>query len=132
MKKGLLVLSIILMVTGYAFAQNYTVESMTGLVQKESGNNRVNLRTGEILNPDTVIHTAAGSSLSLKLDDRIINIPATRSGKVSDLASIGSGLRISGNIARVETAAVTRVGGHTSTASARASDAAANDDIAAE
>jgi len=132
MKKGILLLVIALLAAGTVFAQSYTVESFTGSVQRENGNNRINLRVGETLNADTVIHTAADSALVLKLGERTINIPAMRSGKVSELATSVSGLRISGNIARVETDAVTRVGGQASTASARSSDAAQDDDIAAE
>ncbi|MCL2763121.1 MAG: hypothetical protein FWD36_07965 [Treponema sp.] len=132
MKKGILALVIAVMAMGIVFAQDYTVESVKGSVQREGGNGRVAVKAGDTLNADTVIHTAAGSSLVLKSGERTITIPAARNGKVSDLAAIGSGLRIGGNVARVETAAATRTGGQASTASARASDAASDEDIAAE
>jgi len=132
MKKIMILIIMMSVFAGYVFAQDYSVESVTGSVQRESGNNRIGLRPGEILNPDTVIHTAAGSLLVLKFGERTITIPAARSGKVSDLASAGSGLRIGGNVSRVETGALARTGGQASTASARASDAAQGDDIAAE
>jgi hypothetical protein len=51
---------------------------------------------------------------------------------VADLASAASGVRISGNIAKTDTGAVTRTTAQASTASARASDAAQGEDIAAE
>jgi len=131
MKKIVILIIMMSVFVGYAFAQDYSVESVTGSVQRESGSNRINLKAGDVLKPDTIIHTAAGSALVIKLGDRVINIPAARSGTVSDLAS-RSGLRISGNVSRVETGAVARTGGQASTASARASDAAQGDDIAAE
>jgi len=131
MKKIVILIIMMSVFAGYAFAQDYSVESVTGSVQRESGSNRINLKAGDVLKPDTIIHTAAGSALIVKLGDRTINIPAARSGTISDLAS-RSGLRISGNVSRVDTGAVARTGGQASTASARASDAAQGDDIAAE
>ncbi|MCL2758960.1 MAG: hypothetical protein FWD22_01975 [Treponema sp.] len=132
MKKLVMFAIIACLAVGFVFAQSYTVESVTGSVQRESGNSRVNLRPGEILNADTVIHTAAESTLVLKFGERTINIPAARSGKVSELATSVSSLRIGQNVSRVETGAATRVTGQASTASARASAAARSPNIAEE
>jgi len=132
MKKGILVLLIALAAAGLAFAQSYTVESITGSVQRESGNARVDIKVGETLNADTVIYTAAASSLVLKSDERNITIPAARSGKVSELAAAGSGLRISGTITHVDTEAAVRTGAQVSTASARGEIVVPDNDIAAE
>jgi hypothetical protein len=123
---------IALTITAAAFAQNYTVESVTGRVQREAGNSRVNVVVGDILTADTVIHTGVGASLTLKSGDNSFTIAAARNGKVSELTTAASGVRIGGNITRVETDAASRTTAQVSTASARASDAAADDDIAAE
>ncbi|MCL2765896.1 MAG: hypothetical protein FWD40_11570 [Treponema sp.] len=132
MKRGVLLLVIFLLAAGSVFAQNYIVESVSGRVQKESGSNRVNLAAGESLNSETIVHTGVGANLVLRLDDRTFNIPAANSGKISDLVATPSRVSIGGNISRVETGAVARTSGQASTASARASDAAMEDDIAAE
>ena len=135
MKKLLLAAFIILMTAGAVFAQTYTVERITGLVQKETavsggGSTRVNLKVGDNLTANTIIHTAAEAVLVLKFGERLITIPASRSGRVSELSA--SGLRVTGNVTRVDTTAVERTGGQTTTASARAADAANDPDIAEE
>ena len=128
---GFLVLIALAVVTA-AFAQNYTVQEVTGRVEREAGAQRVALKAGDTLAADTVIHTGVGSSLVLKSGDRSFTDQAVRSGKVSELTSAGSGVRISGNVTRVDTGQVNRTTAQVSTASARASDAAADEDIAAE
>ena len=114
------------------FAQSYTVQSVSGRVQREAGNNRVDVNTGDTLTADTVIHTGVGATLTLKEGDKNYTVPGARSGKVKELATTSSTVRIGGNIATTDTGAVARTTGQTSTASARASEAAAEDDIAAE
>jgi len=131
MKKLLLFVIILLAVTGVTFAQNFTVESVTGQAQRESGNNRVDLKPGDIITADTTVHTSANSALVLKQGNRTINIPASRSGKVSDLAS-ARGLRRGQNTSRTDTDAAERVSGQSATASARAGDAANMPTIAEE
>ena len=114
-----------------AFAQNYTVQSVSGRVQKESGNNRVDVQVGETLNGQMIIHTGVGASLVLKEGEKTFTVPAAKNGKVAELAT-AAGVRIGGNVARTDTGAVSRTTGQTSTASARASDAAQDENIAAE
>jgi hypothetical protein len=114
------------------FAESYTVQSVKGRVQQERGGNRVELKAGDTLSADTVIHTGVGASLVLKQGDKTLTVHAARSGKVSELAAAASGVRISGNVAKTDTSAVSRTTAQTSTASARASDAAQDGDIAAE
>ena len=115
-----------------AFAQSYTVQSVSGRVQKESGGSRVDVNVGDTLTADTVIITGVGASLVLKAGDKSVTVPGARTGKVGELATASTGVRIGGNIATTDTSAVTRTTGQTSTASARASDAAQDEDIAAE
>ena len=113
------------------FAQNFTVQSVSGRVQRESGAARVDVNAGDILSADTVIITGIGASVVLKEGDRTFTVPAAKNGKVAELVT-SAGVRIGGNIARTDTEAVSRTTAQTSTASARASDAAQDEDIAAE
>ena len=115
------------------FAQNYTVQSVSGRVQKESGAARVDVNAGDILSADTVIITGIGASLILKEGDKTFTVAAAKNGTIAELVtSASAGLRISGNVAYSDTSAVNRTAGQVSTASARASDAAQDEDIAAE
>ena len=132
MKKMIFFAVFVCLIAGFACAQSYTVQELTGRVERESGNQRVALKAGDSLTADTVIHTGVGSTLVLRSGDRTYTVQAVRSGKVSELTNASSGIRISGNVTRVDTAQVDRTTGQVSTASARASEAAAGDDIAAE
>ena len=115
-----------------AFAQSYTVQEVKGRVQKESGGSRVDVKAGEALTAETVIHTGVGASLVLKEGEKSFTVPGAKSGKVGELATTTAMVRIGGNVATTDTGAVTRTAGQTSTASARASEAAEDEDIAAE
>jgi hypothetical protein len=115
-----------------SFAQSYTVQSVTGRVQREANGARVDVKVGETLTAETVIHTGIGATLTLDESGRTLTVPAARSGKVAELSATATGVRISGNVAQVNTGAVNRTTGQVSTASARASDAAQDGDIAAE
>jgi len=132
MKKSIFLLIIVIAITAAVSAQSYTVHEVTGRVQREAGNNRVNVSVGDTITADTVIHTGVGASLVLKSGDDSFTVFAARNGMVSELISSASGVRISGSVIRVDTNAVARTGGHIPTASARASDAAQEDDIASE
>jgi hypothetical protein len=132
MKKSMLLVVLTCAMTAAVFAQSYTVQSVTGRVQQERGGNRVDVAAGDTLSAETVIHTGIGASLVLKEGERTLTVTAAKSGKVSGLASAATGVRITGNVARTDTAAVTRTTGQVGTASARASDAASDEDIAAE
>ena len=130
LKRGVLVLVILLAAAGTVFAQSYTVQTVTGTVSREAGNSTVAVKAGDILSPDTVISTTTGSSLVVKDGDRTVRVLGSRKGKLSDL--ISAGLRISDNVGQVDTSAVSRTTGHVITASSRASDAAADNNISVE
>ncbi|MCL2809773.1 MAG: hypothetical protein FWD24_06885 [Treponema sp.] len=132
MKRIVVLVIMMCVLTGFVFAQSYTVQSLTGRVQRESGNNMVDVRVGDILTNETVIQTGVGASLVLAEGDRTLTISAARSGTIGELATAASGIRINGNITRADTGATARAAGQVSTASARASDAAEDDNIAAE
>ena len=130
--KKLLFFAIFTCVATFCFAQSYTVQSVTGRVQREANGARVDVKVGETLTAETVIHTGIGASLTLIESGRSLTVPAARCGTVAELSASASGVRICGNVSRVDTGAVTRTTGQVSTASARASDAAQDEDIAAE
>jgi len=132
MKKIIVLAIFICVITAFAFGQSYTVQSVTGRVEREAAGQRVVVKAGESLNADTVIHTGIGASIVLTQGDKTSSIPAARNGKVAELVTASTGVRITGNVARVGTATVTRTTAQVSTASARASDAARDEDVAAE
>jgi len=132
MKKIMLFLVIVCFTVGFVFAQDYIVESINGRVQKESGNRRVNVTVGEKLTSETVIYTGIGASIVLRQDDKTITIPAANSGKIGDLTASPPRVRVSGNVVTTDTTAATRNLNQITTASARASDAAADEDISQE
>jgi hypothetical protein len=134
MKKIIFLLVLACMITAFSFAaERFIVQDVTGRVERDSSGQRVAVKAGETLDGDTVIYTGVGASLVLKdADGKTITVPAARNGKVADLSKAAAGVRIGGNVARTDTAAVSRTTAQTGTASARASDQASGDDIAAE
>jgi len=132
MKRIFILFALMCVMAVCVFAQSYTVQSVTGRVQQEKGGSRVELKVGDIITADTVIHTGVGASAVLKDGDKTLNVSAARSGKVSEVASASPSVRITGNVAKTDTGAVNRTTAQASTASARASEAAQGDDIAAE
>ena len=131
MKKTVFFVIMICAVTVCVFAQSYTVQSVSGRVQKESGTARVDVNVGDVLSADTIIITGIGASLVLIEGDRTLTVPAAKTGTVAELAT-AAGIRIGGNIATTDTDAVSRTTGQTSTASSRAGEAVQPEDIAAE
>ena len=133
MKKVVLVVLIAMAVTAAVAAQSYTVQSVSGRVQREAGNSRIDIAVGDVLSADTIIHTGIGAALVVRVGERTVNIPAAQNGmRLAELVASGSGIRISGNVVQVDTGAVSRTTAQVGTASARASDAAEDDDITAE
>jgi len=133
MKRIVLLMIMVCAMTVCVFAQGYTVQSVKGRVEQEKGTSRVDVKAGDVLSADTVIHTGVGASLVLKdKDNKTFTVTAARDGKVSELATASSGVRINGNVTKMDTGAVSRTTAQASTASARASEAAGDADIAAE
>jgi len=132
MKRTAIFLLMLLVLTVCVFAQGYTVQSVTGRVQQDKGGSRVDVKVGDALTAETVIFTGIGASVVLKEGEKTFTIPAARNGKVAELASSASNVRISGKVSKTDTTAVSRTTAQVSTASARSSDAAQDGDIAAE
>ncbi|MDR2159300.1 MAG: hypothetical protein LBP23_04440 [Treponema sp.] len=132
MKKLLLVLIIAAAVGGAAFGQSFTVQSVSGRVERETGSSWEVVKTGDTLAGDAVIRTGIGAQLTLASEGRTFSVGAVQTGPLASLAGSGPGIRIDGRAAQTDTGEVSRNTGRISTASARASDAAAEEDIAAE
>jgi hypothetical protein len=131
MKKIVLLMVMAFAMTAAVFAQ-YTVQSVTGRVQQEKGGSKVDVKVGDTLTAETVIQTGVGASLVLKDGEKTFTVTAARNGKVAELASTTPVVQIGGNVAKTNTGEVSRTTAQASTASARASEAAQGDDIAAE
>jgi len=132
MKKVAILFVMTCVLTVCVFAQSYTVQNVTGRVQQEKGGKLADVKTGDTLSADTVIHTGVGASLVLKEGDKTFTVQAARDGKVAELTAAASGIRIGGNVVKTDTSVASRTTAQASTASARASDAAREADIAAE
>jgi hypothetical protein len=131
MKKVLLVLIIVTAVIGAAFGESFTVQSVSGRAERETGGGWEVLKAGDALAGGTVIRTGIGARLTLASGGRTFSVGAVQTGSVASLAG-NAGIRIDGKVTQTDTGAVSRTTGRISTASARAGDAAAEEDIAAE
>ena len=134
MKKIVILAVLVCVVSVFVFAaENFTVQNVTGRVERDSGGQRAAVKAGDILDGEAVIYTGIGASVVLKdSGDKTFTVPAARSGKVTELARAASGVRVSGSVVRTDTGAVSRTTAQVSTASARASDAAKEENIAEE
>jgi len=126
MKKLFLVLLFCLIITPI-FAQ-YTVTAIQGNVQKEVRPNQWQAVTlNEVLNAQTVIQVPIGGRITIRHNSTsaVYSFPATSVGMIMDLIETAPRIRISGNVSTTDTSAARRTVGAVQTASARASDAAA-------
>ena len=131
MRKILILAVLACVITAFAFASDFTVQTISGSAEREANGQRIAIKAGEILSGDTVIHTGSNASLVLRASTgRTITVPASQNGTVADLTR--SGVRIGGNVTQVNTDAAARTTTGAVTASARASDVAGDLDIAAE
>ena len=125
MKKIIIFTILVSVVAAFAFADTFTVQSVTGRVERIVGTQRTLIAVGDILEGDFTISTSLGASIVLvDQDGAVITIPAARNGTVADLAAAAAGTRIGGAITTTDTSAVSRTTIGNATASARASDAA--------
>jgi hypothetical protein len=133
MKKTVLALIVFMAISGAAFGQSFTAQSVSGRVERETGNGRWEaVRAGDTISGEAVIRTGIGARLTLASNGRTFSIGAVQTGSVASLAGNSGGIRIDGRAAQTDTGEVSRTTGRVSTASARAGDAAAEEDIAAE
>lgn len=133
MKKMLVVLILMAAAGGAVFGQSFTVQSVSGRVERETGGGVwETVKAGDALSAKTVIRTGIGALLTLVSEGRSFSVGAVQTGELASLTGNAAGIRISGRVTQTDTGAVSRNTGRISTASARASDAAAEEDIAAE
>ena len=131
MKKLILVALIVFAVTMAVSAQTYTVQELTGRVEREVGTNKWEpVKVGDALKGDTVIRTVIGANLTVTTGSDVLAVGPMKNGKLSDLVGSASVIQIQGKVAETNTAVNrnTRV----STASARASSAAAEIEVEEE
>ena len=133
MKKLVLAALIAMAVSAVAFAQSYTVQEITGRVERDAGGGKWELvKAEETIKAGTVIKTGIGASLKIKLDDQVLTIGPAKTGKIEEIAGSGAGITLQGKVSQTDTSAAGRSSGSAVTASARASSAAAEIDIAEE
>ncbi|MDR0389010.1 MAG: hypothetical protein LBH73_02985 [Spirochaetaceae bacterium] len=132
MKRTLLIFIVFMTAGVAAFGQSFTVQSVSGRVERETGGGWAAVRAGDTLNGETVVRTGIGARLTLASDGRTFSVGAVQTGKLASIAGNSGGIRIDGRVSQTDTGALSRTTGRISTASARASDAAAEEDIAAE
>ena len=130
MKKLVIFAILLCVVAAFAFA-DFTVTSVNGNVVRVSGSQNIAVKVGDILASDVVINAPEGASLVLRqANGRTVTVTGARNGTLAELTRVA--VNITGNVSRTNTDAVNRQTTGTATASARASDAAGDDDIAAE
>jgi len=123
MKRMIFLLILVCAAAAFVFAENFTVVSVTGRVEKESGNQRVEVRANEVLDGNVIIHTGVGASVVLRNESgRSITVAAERNGSVAELTTAAApGIRPGGTISVTDTRAAGRTTAQVGTASARAS-----------
>ena len=133
MKKTMLMCVMAAAFAGTVFAQSFTVQSVSGRVERETNGGKWEaVKAGDALTGETVIRTGIAAALTLASGGRTISVGAVQTGKLASLAGNSGGIRIDGRVVQTGTEEVSRNTGRVSTASARAGDAAAEEDIAAE
>jgi len=121
MKRLILMTILVCAAAAFVFAENFTVVSVTGRVEKEAGNQRIAVGVNEVLDGSVVIHTAADASVVLRDESgRSVTVAAGRDGSVTDLTRATPGVRVAGTISRTDTSAASRTTTQVGTASARA------------
>jgi hypothetical protein len=129
MRKIVIMLVLGLVLSGLVFAADgYVVQSVSGKVEREVSPGKWEAVTvGMTLSPAVVINTSLNSQLELEGSGKTVTIKAMQKGTVETLAggASASGLRISGKVTESKTGVSSRGTSNISTASTRASDAAA-------
>jgi hypothetical protein len=132
MKKTEVIMIALMAIGGAVFAQSFTVQNVSGRVERETAGKWETVKAGDIVTEETVVRTGIAAALTLASDGQTFSVGAVQTGKVAALIENTVGIRIDGRVVQTDTGAVNRTTGRVSTASARASNAAAEEDIAAE
>jgi hypothetical protein len=122
-KNLVLILLVAFAVAGTAFAlENYTVQKVSGKVEREKNGVWEAVKTGDIVTGETVLRTAIGASVTLVTGGTTSVIGPAKNGTVTAL--IRGRIQIGGQVSKTDTEESERTTGRVGTASARASDAA--------
>jgi len=130
MKKIALLLILCFVAVGI-FAQQYTVQNVVGSAFLETRpNNWVPIQIGDKLNDHSVVRTGLNSQLVLEKIENgqpaLYIISSMNTGMIIDIFHAKNRVRIGGTVAQTDTSTVRRSTVNIGTASARASDAAAD------
>jgi len=124
MKKMVLLMVIALAVTAGVWAQDFTVQEVTGRVEREAGKGKwETVKKGETLKADTVIRTVIGAKLTVKSEDTVYTVDPVKNGKLAEIVKSGTAIQIQGKVSQTDTSSTGRTNGRLSTASGRADDA---------
>ena len=130
MKKCILFTLLVMATAAAAFAQNYTVQEITGNVQRDIGGNRWEaVRVGDTLRADTLVRTLVGANLTLRTGERVLHIGPLKTGTISELDGSELGIRIEGRVVETDTGTSGRTTLNVITAAARADDAAGESEL---
>jgi hypothetical protein len=128
MKKGIFWVFLLgIVFAGLVFADGYTVETVTGKVEREVSPGKWEAVTpGMALSPATVINTSLNAQLVLNTGAKSVTIKAMQKGTIQSLigGASNSGVKISGKVSETKIDVSSRGTSNISTASTRASDAA--------
>jgi hypothetical protein len=136
MKKLILAVLILGFISGLAFAaDSFTVDSVRGRVEKEVSPGKWEAVTpGSTVFSNTVLNIGLNSRLVIKNGAKNITIDAMGKNTVQNLVSAASsgtgGIKIAGKVVNTQAGTVTQSTSNISTASTRASEAAADADWA--
>ena len=133
MKTLILAVFIAMAAAAVTFAQSYTVQEISGRVERDAGGGKWELvKVDESIKAGTVIKTGIGASLKVKIDDQELIVGPAKTGKIEEIAGKGVGINLQSKVSETDTSAAGRSSGSAVTASARAGSAAAEIDIAEE
>ncbi|MDR2247120.1 MAG: hypothetical protein LBE17_10725 [Treponema sp.] len=80
MKKTMLVLIALLAIGGAVFGQSFTVQSVSGRVERETGGKWAAVNAGDTLTGEAVIRSGIGARLVLASDGRTFSVGRCRPG----------------------------------------------------
>jgi len=125
MKKLIFIFLFAVLTAAASFAQNYTVQEVSGRVEKSLGSGNWDaVKAGDILRADTIIRTGIGAYITVKAGEQILRVDSSKTGKIAELSGGGSVIQIQGRVSETDTSAVSRTQHRVNTASNRASSAA--------
>jgi hypothetical protein len=122
-KNLVLILLVAFAAAGTVFGlENYTVQKVSGKVEREKNGAWETVKTGDIVTGETVLRTAIGASVTLVSGGTTNVIGPAKNGAVAVL--IKGKIQIGGQVSKTDTDESERTTGRVGTASARAGDAA--------